>query len=187
MWLLDTETPALKEFVDAGVPPYSILSHTWGILNDEVSFYVLQTIQQPARLPVFSQNQVRKEVQAKSGDKKIVEFCRISKERGLGWVGSTHAASTSATAPTCPKPSTPCIAIARGPLSVSSTSQMCHACHGRPSCLTLRRVVGLPADGRSRSFLLHGRERSLQTIGRPSRGRIRILFPISASSRAFIT
>jgi Heterokaryon incompatibility protein (HET) len=36
MWLLNTATLELKDFIGASVPPYAILSHTWG--EDEVTF-----------------------------------------------------------------------------------------------------------------------------------------------------
>lgn len=38
MWLLDTTTLELKEFIGSSIPPYAILSHTWGSTEDEVSF-----------------------------------------------------------------------------------------------------------------------------------------------------
>jgi hypothetical protein len=38
MWLLDTTTLKLKEFIGRSIPSYVILSHTWGLTEDEVSF-----------------------------------------------------------------------------------------------------------------------------------------------------
>ncbi|KAL8940419.1 MAG: hypothetical protein Q9211_002284 [Gyalolechia sp. 1 TL-2023] len=43
MWLLDTTTLQLVEFLPTNIPPYAILSHTWG--DEEVSF---QDLQKPA-------------------------------------------------------------------------------------------------------------------------------------------
>ena len=36
MWLLDTSTLELRDFVGSGIPQYAILSHTWG--PEEVTF-----------------------------------------------------------------------------------------------------------------------------------------------------
>src|SRR3979490_1113626 len=38
MWLLETSTLELKEFIGANIPHYAILSHTWGTAEEEVSF-----------------------------------------------------------------------------------------------------------------------------------------------------
>lgn len=38
MWLLDTSTLELKEFTGVNIPRYTILSHTWGSADEEVSF-----------------------------------------------------------------------------------------------------------------------------------------------------
>lgn len=42
MWLLHTSTLLLHEFVGANIPPYAILSHTWGSAEEEVSFRDMQ-------------------------------------------------------------------------------------------------------------------------------------------------
>lgn len=38
MWLLDTSTLELKDFTGVNIPRYAILSHTWGSVEEEVSF-----------------------------------------------------------------------------------------------------------------------------------------------------
>jgi hypothetical protein len=38
MWLLDTSTLELNEFIGGNIPPYTILSHTWGSAEEEISF-----------------------------------------------------------------------------------------------------------------------------------------------------
>lgn len=42
MHLINVETLKLEEFSGKGVPPYAILSHTWGAVEDEVSFRDIQ-------------------------------------------------------------------------------------------------------------------------------------------------
>ena len=66
MWLLDTDTLELKEFVDSGTPPYAILSHTWG--EEEISFFEMQSAREIA--------------QVKAGFTKVVNFCGVAKARG---------------------------------------------------------------------------------------------------------
>ncbi|KAH7342580.1 heterokaryon incompatibility protein-domain-containing protein [Rhexocercosporidium sp. MPI-PUGE-AT-0058] len=45
MWLLDTSTLALRSFMGDDVPPYAILSHTWGA--EEVSLQDILSLQNP--------------------------------------------------------------------------------------------------------------------------------------------
>ena len=66
MWLLDTDTLELKEFVDSSTPPYAILSHTWG--GEEISFFEMQSAREIA--------------QVKAGFTKVVNFCGVAKARG---------------------------------------------------------------------------------------------------------
>ena len=47
MWLLNTATLELKDFVGAGIPPYAILSHTWG--DDEVTFQEMRKDREAAK------------------------------------------------------------------------------------------------------------------------------------------
>lgn len=63
MRLLNTSTLQLESFID-DVPPYTILSHTWG--EAEVTF---DDISKPYALDI-------------QGFEKIEQCCRISKERG---------------------------------------------------------------------------------------------------------
>src|SRR5689334_10216774 len=69
MWLLDTSTHELHEFVDSQVPPYSILSHTWE--DEEVLYYELRD----------SPSAIRH----KKGFSKVAKFCEVSKSRGYQW------------------------------------------------------------------------------------------------------
>jgi hypothetical protein len=71
MWLLDTSKIELVEFVGK-VPPYAILSHTWG--DEEVSFQDLQT-QSPSTL----------EKKKNKGYAKIKGTCQLALDSGLGW------------------------------------------------------------------------------------------------------
>lgn len=63
MRLLNVHTLQLEDFTRRKVPPYCILSHRWG--DDEVSF-----------------KELRKGLkQTGSGYRKIVDFCRVVKQR----------------------------------------------------------------------------------------------------------
>lgn len=72
MRLINTHTLELREFFDSQVPPYAILSHTWG--NEEVSFVEMQNHDEAIRL--------------KAGYQKITKFCALTKRHGFehGWV-----------------------------------------------------------------------------------------------------
>jgi hypothetical protein len=53
--LRGTESFSLVEFLGSDVPPYAILSHTWGPSNEEVTYQDLKSIQGRRRLgPVSS-------------------------------------------------------------------------------------------------------------------------------------
>ncbi|KAH7080176.1 heterokaryon incompatibility protein-domain-containing protein [Paraphoma chrysanthemicola] len=69
MWLLDTSTIELHDFIDSQVPPYTILSHTWE--DEEVLHHELR------ESPLA--------VRHKKGFSKVVKFCEISKSRGYQW------------------------------------------------------------------------------------------------------
>lgn len=72
MRLLNTGTGEIREFIsDEDVPPYAILSHTWG--DEEVSLAQWETLPWP-------------EVSAKIGYAKIRGCCRQAVEDGLEWV-----------------------------------------------------------------------------------------------------
>lgn len=68
MRLLDTSSLELKEFFDNKVPPYAILSHTWG--DEEVS------------LEAFAKLASR----SLAGFKKIEGCCALAKSKDLRWV-----------------------------------------------------------------------------------------------------
>jgi hypothetical protein len=69
MRLINTTTFELQEFVDGEIPPYAILSHTWG--DQEVSF---QEFKQPHRL-----------TKDKAGYDKIVRCCDIAFTAKYAW------------------------------------------------------------------------------------------------------
>ncbi|KAF2423672.1 HET-domain-containing protein [Tothia fuscella] len=72
MWLLNTTTLVLHEFINANAPPYAILSHTWG--PDEALFHEFQNL-----------NNI---ITQKIGFKKIAEFCELAESLGFdyAWV-----------------------------------------------------------------------------------------------------
>ena len=71
MWLLNTETGCLEEFVESNTPPYAILSHTW--MNEEITFVEIQNADETIR--------------SKAGFKKIKKFCTLARRHGYtyGW------------------------------------------------------------------------------------------------------
>ncbi|RYP43033.1 hypothetical protein DL768_010118 [Monosporascus sp. mg162] len=74
MRLLNSCTWEMKEFIsDTHIPPYAILSHTWGITEDECSFQEWQ------HLPASA-------VKQKEGFQKIEYCCRQAAKDGLEWV-----------------------------------------------------------------------------------------------------
>jgi hypothetical protein len=73
MWLLNTETVALTQFLDdRKAPGYAILSHTWE--NEEVSLQEIQLVPRPLQ------------VTEKAGFKKILSCCAQAAEDGFEWV-----------------------------------------------------------------------------------------------------
>ncbi|KAF2033157.1 HET-domain-containing protein [Setomelanomma holmii] len=70
MRLIDTETLEIKEVLDSDVPPYIILSHTWG--DAEVTFPDMESGREAAK--------------AKAGYAKIVNLCRLAKARDYQYV-----------------------------------------------------------------------------------------------------
>lgn len=97
MRLIDVETLELKEFVDDNIPPYAILSHTWG--QEEVSFqdlcwlndYEYQRLA-PTSLPALlsrTQRWRRNKATAiyrRVGFEKIVQSARLAEEKRLRYV-----------------------------------------------------------------------------------------------------
>lgn len=70
MWLINTDTLALEEFIGPKRPPFAILSHTWG--KEEVTFQEVRSAE-----PNFKH---------KLGGRKIVNTCAIAKQRGFRYV-----------------------------------------------------------------------------------------------------
>ena len=71
MWLLESSTYKLREFIDSDhAPPYAILSHTWE--GDEVSFRDVQDSAEGVRL--------------KAGFVKIRYLCEQALQDGVDWV-----------------------------------------------------------------------------------------------------
>ncbi|RYP87456.1 hypothetical protein DL770_004794 [Monosporascus sp. CRB-9-2] len=74
MRLLNSSTWKMKEFIsDSHIPPYAILSHTWGSTEDECSFQEWQHLPPPA-------------IKQKEGFQKIEYCCRQAAKDGLEWV-----------------------------------------------------------------------------------------------------
>jgi len=71
MWLIDSSTFELHEFISAAVPPYAILSHTWGTTAEEVSFRDMRKSFETAKL--------------KAGFAKIEGCCKMAVQHDLKW------------------------------------------------------------------------------------------------------
>jgi hypothetical protein len=72
MWLLDTKTIQLTQFLDERKAPfYAILSHTWG--DEEISFHDIQ-------------NPDRRAIASKAGFKKIEACCKKAAEENFDYV-----------------------------------------------------------------------------------------------------
>lgn len=70
MWLLNTSTLELKDFVGEGIPPYAILSHTWG--DDEVTFRDMRKDREAAK--------------HKTGYTKVQKCCEKAQQDGHQYV-----------------------------------------------------------------------------------------------------
>ncbi|KAF2177551.1 HET-domain-containing protein [Zopfia rhizophila CBS 207.26] len=70
MRLINVETSELEEFIGEGVPPYAILSHTWGVDENEISFHDIQKRN-------FKENS--------NGYSKFKGCCDQAKKDGLGF------------------------------------------------------------------------------------------------------
>lgn len=68
MWLLNSKTQEMKEFLGDTIPLYAILSHTWG--NEEVTLQELQQSEPPT----------------KAGYSKILRTCEQAERDGYEWV-----------------------------------------------------------------------------------------------------
>ncbi|KAF6826766.1 HET domain-containing protein [Colletotrichum musicola] len=73
MWLINTQSLALQEFVDPSSVEYAILSHTWE--DEEVTFQDINNLEQSG-------------VRLKTGFSKIVKTCEIARQMDLrfAWV-----------------------------------------------------------------------------------------------------
>ena len=71
MWLLNVDTLELEEFIGNNIPPYAILSHTWG--SEEVSFSEMK------------KTKYRKYARLKKGFFKIEGCCAQAKKSGFAW------------------------------------------------------------------------------------------------------
>jgi len=69
MRLLHVKTYELEDFLESEVPPYAILSHTWG--QDEVSYQDIQRLRSAKK---------------KAGFEKIAYTCEQAASDGLSWV-----------------------------------------------------------------------------------------------------
>jgi hypothetical protein len=70
MRLIKVETLELETFVGDNIPPYAILSHTWGADGKEVSYHDIET---------------RKIEERGNGSKKLKGCCNQAKKDGLGY------------------------------------------------------------------------------------------------------
>jgi hypothetical protein len=72
IWLIDTRTLRLgeREFFDSRIPPYAILSHTWG--HGEVRFQDIKVLELP-------------ELQKKAGRQKIQLCCKQALADGYSY------------------------------------------------------------------------------------------------------
>jgi hypothetical protein len=70
MWLLDTSTLELRDFVGVAIPPYAILSHTWG--EDEVTFRDMR--------------KYREATKWKAGYIKVQNCCEKARQDGYQYV-----------------------------------------------------------------------------------------------------
>jgi hypothetical protein len=70
MHLINVETLKLEEFFGDGIPPYAILSHTWGKDEEEISFHDIHRggIEKAGNRPI-----------------KFEECCKQAKKDGLGY------------------------------------------------------------------------------------------------------
>ncbi|THU81808.1 HET-domain-containing protein [Dendrothele bispora CBS 962.96] len=76
MRLINTTTLQVVEFLSIDVPPYAILSHTWG--SEEVTFRDMMLLTDaPA---------VEARFERKAGFFKIQKSCEIAKRDGFGYI-----------------------------------------------------------------------------------------------------
>ncbi|KAK4159902.1 hypothetical protein QBC43DRAFT_293521 [Cladorrhinum sp. PSN259] len=85
MRLLDTSTLRLVHKREGDVPPYAILSHTWGDDNDEVSFSDIQELSN-SRLRKNESYPFKHPVTKKPGFAKIRDSARLAKSEGYDYI-----------------------------------------------------------------------------------------------------
>jgi hypothetical protein len=86
MRLINTKTLILEEFLEAAIPPYAILSHTWG--PEEVTYqdWLYVTKKNPTRWGwVYIEDEINK-IKAQTGYTKVVSSCMQASKDGLDWI-----------------------------------------------------------------------------------------------------
>ncbi|KAK1753929.1 hypothetical protein QBC47DRAFT_325016 [Echria macrotheca] len=89
MRLVDTSTLRLVSLHDSSLPPYAILSHTWGSDDDEVSFQELQELGATSRLRqqvAAAAGPFSHPISKKIGFAKIRDAARLAKSQGFGYI-----------------------------------------------------------------------------------------------------
>ena len=86
MRLINATTFELKEFSDADLPPYAILSHRWG--ENEVSYqdWVYVTKQFPRRWGWVHLEEEANKIKTSVGYQKIMEACKMARWDDLEWI-----------------------------------------------------------------------------------------------------
>jgi hypothetical protein len=126
----DTGEIILTQFGDEGIPPYAILSHTWGADAEEVTF---EDLMAPARISLA----IRRSdfVQSRQSQMTCSTF------------GSTPVALTREAAQSYQKQSTQCIVGTKMPMHATRILPMYRL---KPNSQI---AGGLPEDGPSKSYL----------------------------------
>ncbi|KAH6611511.1 het domain [Trichoderma cornu-damae] len=89
MRLLDAKTLALVDITDDDVPPYAILSHTWG--DEEITIQQLRRLGGPSQLTPSSSSpkaldKKRRAIALKKGYIKVARAARLAASRGLDYI-----------------------------------------------------------------------------------------------------
>lgn len=86
MRLINATTFELKEFFDADLPPYAILSHRWG--EHEVSYqdWLYVTKQFPPRWGGVYLEEEASKIKSSAGYKKIMDACMMARWDDLEWI-----------------------------------------------------------------------------------------------------
>lgn len=86
MRLVDTTTLRLASKNDIDLPPYAILSHTWGTDDDEVSFEELQEFSASLLSQTGSRGIFTHSISKKRGFAKIKEAARLAKSENYKYI-----------------------------------------------------------------------------------------------------